>query len=264
MPSYWLTVAKACRTLSLGLLLALMLPAVSHATKLDPDKALNWELSASVAHNPASFTQGLVLQGQTLWESTGLRGKSSLHKLDVASGEILRKVKLPRKYFGEGLTLAGNRLYQLSWKRGRVFIYNSDTLKKVGNWYYRGEGWGLTYNGRHFIMSDGTATLQWRNSSDFSFHKKIDINYDGQPLAKINELEWINGLVFANVWQQAIIYVINPANGAVIHHLNLQSLAIKHQEQGVLNGIAWDKDTQELLVTGKYWDALYRLKIELP
>jgi glutamine cyclotransferase len=225
---------------------------------------LNYRVVAQYPHDPKAFTQGLTLLGDDLLESTGMYGASLIRRVALETGETLGQTKLPRRYFGEGLAHHAGQLYQLSWKRGRLFIYDAETLKRTGNRHYRGQGWGLTHDTAQFIMSDGSSQLQFRNSGSFAIERKQTVTLRGEALKRLNELEWIEGRLFANVWQDSQIYIINTENGMVEYQLELDAIARRHIDQGVLNGIAWDSSKQELLITGKYWDKLYRLSIDLP
>lgn len=225
---------------------------------------LEYRITAQHPHDNKAFTQGLIFHDETLWESTGMYGASSVRSSQLNDGKLLQQTKLHRRYFGEGLAYYNAQLYQLSWKRGRLFIYDPKTLKRSGNRSYRGQGWGLTHDTTRFVMSDGSARLQFRDSDSFALLGKKKITLRGEPLRRLNELEWIAGRLFANVWQDSQIYIINTDSGEVEYQLELDSIVRRHRDQGVLNGIAWDSKTQELLVTGKYWDTLYRLAIPLP
>ena len=214
-------------------------------------------------HRLHAFTQGLIVRGDALIESTGRYRRSSVAILGLKKGEVRRERALPDNLFGEGLALSGGRLYQLTWRAGRVLLYDADTLEPVGAMSYQGEGWGLAHDGSHLIMSDGSAVLRFRAPDDFRIVRRVTVTENGRPLKRLNELEWVEGSIYANVYLQDRIVAINPHDGVVHAALDLSSLAQKVRAEvdaGVLNGIAWDAATRRLFITGKNWPAVYQIE----
>lgn len=214
-------------------------------------------------HRLHAFTQGLIVRDDALIESIGRYRRSSVAILGLEKGEVRRERALSGDLFGEGLALFGGRLYQLTWRAGRVLLYDADTLEPVGTMSYRGEGWGLTHDGSHLIMSDGSAVLRFRAPDDFRVVRRVTVTENGRPLKRLNELEWVEGDIYANVYLQDRIVAINPQDGVVRAALDLSSLAQKARAEvdaGVLNGIAWDAATRRLFVTGKNWPAVYQIE----
>ena len=225
---------------------------------------LKWQVLGSFPHDPDAFTQGLLWHGGKLYESTGLEGQSTLRRLDLQSGSVEKKLDLPKQLFAEGLALANNKFYQLTWQNKLGLVYDLN-FKPVGKFSYTNEGWGLTFDGKSLIQSDGTDTLTWRDPKNFAAQKKVKVTWDGKPQKNLNELEWIGGKVWANIWQQDQIVVINPTTGKVESFLDLSnviSLAERGGQDNVLNGIAYDEANQRLFVTGKNWSKLFWLRVD--
>lgn len=216
----------------------------------------------SYPHDRAAFTQGLVLDGGKLYESTGLVGQSSLREVEIETGRVIRKIDVPPPIFAEGLALVGDRLIQLSWQNGRALLYDKRTFAKQGELTYRGEGWGLCTHGADLVMSDGTPNLTVRRATDFGIARVTRVTLDGQPLDELNELECVDGAIYANVWMRDLIVRIDGASGRVTHRIDTPSLLSPLERQGVdvLNGIAYDPSDQTFLITGKLWPKLFRVK----
>ncbi|HMP88788.1 MAG TPA: glutaminyl-peptide cyclotransferase [Kiritimatiellia bacterium] len=214
-------------------------------------------------HDLDAYTQGLQLVDGRLFESTGLYGESSVREVDPLTGRVLRKTMLDSRFFGEGLTMHAGELWVLTWMENTALVMNPDTFDIVRSYSYDGEGWGLTSDGKHLIMSDGTSTLKFIEPTDFSVVKKLRVTESGVPLMNLNELEFINGSIFANVYLTDRIVRINPRSGRVTGYMQLNELR-RHLAQPnraeVLNGIAYDEQTGHLLVTGKYWPMLFVLQ----
>lgn len=212
-------------------------------------------------HDPDAFTQGLVLDGDVLFEGTGLRGRSSLRRVDRATGVVLQQHDLDAALFGEGITVFGNRIVQLTWTSRTGFVYDRDSFVVEGEFSYETEGWGLTHDGVRLIMSDGTANLYFLDPRSLEVVSQVDVTWDGEPVQRLNELEYIEGHVFANVWRTDEIAIIDPASGNVVSWLDLAGILPREQSAGadVLNGIAFDPETGHVLVTGKLWPLLFEI-----
>ncbi len=217
-------------------------------------------------HDARAFTQGLLFLDGKLYESTGLYGRSSIRRVDLASGLVERQAKLPGALFGEGLARVGERLYQLTWMRGKALVWDLSTLKKVAEFSYAGEGWGLCFDGRHLVMSDGSDRLTWRNPTTFAKEGELHVRLAGRPLRRLNELECAGDVVYANVWQDNHIARIDARTGIVTAWIDASGLLDPSEAASadVLNGIAWSTTTGHLLVTGKLWPHLYEVEIIPP
>ncbi|MCH2204399.1 MAG: glutaminyl-peptide cyclotransferase [Lentisphaerales bacterium] len=216
-------------------------------------------------HDSKAFTQGLIYHEGFLYESTGLRGESSLRKVKLKTGEVLQKRDLQPKLFGEGLAIWKNQLIQLTWHAGVAFVCDIEKFNVLKAFAYSGEGWGLTANDDNFIMSDGSAELRFLDPKTFKEVKKITVtDEDGKPVKNLNELEFIDGEIFANVWMKNKIARIGPESGKVNAWIDLIDLVPpehKGSDEAVLNGIAYDSKNDRLFVTGKLWPELYEIKI---
>ena len=218
----------------------------------------------SYPHEITAFTQGLIYRDGHLWEGTGKNGLSRVSRIDLETGELLQNMPLPSRYFGEGIEMIGDRIFQLTWRSHMVFVYQRDKLEQIGTHYNAREGWGLAYDGEHLVLSDGTPTLQFVNPEGFLPVREIVVTVQGQPLNMINELEYIDGEIWANVWQTDFIVRIDPQTGVVNSIVDLTGLSA-HTELGsseaVLNGIAWDSENRRLFVTGKHWADLFEIEL---
>ena len=224
---------------------------------------LEYELVGTVPHDTAASTQGLLLHEGVYYESTGGYGTSSLRRVDPESGEVLKRYDLPASLYGEGLALREDRLYQLEWKGGKGFIYDRETFQRVGEFRYRGQGWGLAWDGNHFILSDGSAVLRFHDPEHFDLVRSVEVRNHLGAVDLLNELEFVDGKIFANRWFQDEILVIDPSNGHVEATLNLAALERPRprDRESVLNGIAYDHATDLLHVTGKNWPRMYILRL---
>lgn len=241
-------------------------PAQTPPIPVEPSKVkvLDWSIARDFPHDPTSFTQGLLWHDGALYESTGMEGQSKVRRVDLQSGQPTKNVNLPDQYFAEGLALAGDRLYQLTWQSKIGFVYDAKTFEPLAKFDYQNEGWGLTFDGKNLIQSDGTDVLTFRNPKNFAAVKTVKATRDGAPLRDLNELEWIDGYVWANVWQTDEIVVIDPTNGKVVAQLNLSGLlgqADRTGREDVLNGIAYDAASQRVFVTGKNWSKLFWIRV---
>ena len=215
-------------------------------------------------HNPESFTQGLLYHNDYLYESTGLWTKSTLRKVHIKTGNTVQKHSLKNTYFGEGLALWDNQLIQLTWHAGDALVYDLETFKALPSFSYDGEGWGLTTNKDGFILSDGTAELRFLDPKSFKEVKRLKVTDKGKEIKKLNELEFIDGKIFANVWLTNKIAKIDPNSGKVLAWIDLSNLVPQEHRgsnEAVLNGIAYDEENDRLFVTGKLWPKLYEIKL---
>lgn len=212
-------------------------------------------------HDPAAFTQGLVYEDGFLYESTGLLGRSTLRRVDLTSGEVVQSLALGSEFFGEGIALLDDRIIQLTLTSGIGFVYDQQSFAKLDEFSYAPEGWGLTYDGHQLIMSDGSAELRFLDPESFQENSRVSVA-DGDQLVKwLNELEYVEGEVYANVWQTDLIVRISPDTGEVLGWIDLAGLRGDEPRAGVLNGIAYDSDGRRLFVTGKNWPELFEIEL---
>ncbi len=243
--------------------LAIALLALTSCQKSSPDP-LGYQIVSSHPHDTTAYTQGLQLKDGRLFESTGQYGESTLREIAPATGKVLRKRPLAKTVFAEGLTILGNEMFVLTWKENTAYVFGPDTFKPIRTHEYKGEGWGLTNDGKQLIMSDGTSTLKFINPKDFSILKTLEVKDGKIPLTNLNELEWIDSQIFANIYQTDKIARISPDDGQVTGWLDLAGLKKqlpKPNRADVLNGIAHDPTTGHLLVTGKYWPQMFEIKV---
>jgi glutamine cyclotransferase len=215
-------------------------------------------------HDPHSFTQGLVFVDGHLYESTGIDGQSSLRMDDLETGRVLQEQPLDAKYFGEGLTNWGSTLVQLTWQAHVAFVYDRFSFRRLRTFSYPGEGWGLTQDGKALILSDGTSTLRFYDPATFKEVRRVTVKDHGRPVMDINELEYIEGQVYANIWHSDRIMRISPRTGQVLGWINLKGLLPESERsspEAVLNGIAWDAVHHRLFVTGKLWPKLFQIEV---
>lgn len=226
-------------------------------------RMLSYRVVMSYPHDADAFTQGLVYTGDRLFESTGLRGRSTLREVDLRTGNVLRRTDVPPPIFAEGLALVGDELIQITWQEETAVRYDRDTFAERGRWTYAGEGWGLTFDGTRLMMSDGSARITFRDPQTFDVVGQITVTLQGDPVGRLNELEWIDGMIWANVWQTDLVLRIDPTDGAATGVLDLSGLlsADERATADVLNGIAWDPASGRLLVTGKFWPRLFEIEV---
>jgi len=225
---------------------------------------LGYEILNTFPHDPGCYTQGLVIDDGVFYESCGLYGQSSLRKVDPASGVVQDETELEPNFFAEGLVLLQDGLYQLTWQENTGFVYDASTLELLNTFYYQTQGWGLTTDGTALILSDGTNTLYWLDPSTMQIVQQVNVSYQGQPVEYLNELEYINGTIFANIYLTDTIVVIDPQDGSVISLVDLTGLRPEQNSamQGeVLNGIAYDDQSDKLYLTGKNWPTLYEIRL---
>jgi glutamine cyclotransferase len=214
-------------------------------------------------HDPNAFTQGLVIENGVLYEGTGLYGKSSLRCVELETGEVKLLHSLPGDLFGEGITVLGNRIFQLTWRSQKGFVYNKHSFDLLQEFSYTTEGWGITNDGNQLIMSDGTANLYFLDPETFETVGQVEV-HDNGPVTNLNELEYINGEVYANVWQTDKIAIIDPHTGQVTGWIDLTGIytpETSNDADNVLNGIAYDTEGDRLFVTGKRWSQLFQIEL---
>ncbi|MDP6888781.1 MAG: glutaminyl-peptide cyclotransferase [Candidatus Thalassarchaeaceae archaeon] len=209
------------------------------------------------SHDSDAYTQGLEFYQGRLFESTGLRGNSSLREVNLSTGEVIRSIDLDESEFGEGITFVGGDIIQLTWQSEVAYRYDVDTFEVIANYTYDGEGWGLAYDGEYLIMSNGSNVLQFRNASTFELVSTINVTLNNESLSNLNELEYWDGLLYANIYHREEIVAIDISSGVVVLHIDASGLKTPGGE--VLNGIAFDATTQSLWITGKYWSKMYNI-----
>jgi glutamine cyclotransferase len=215
-------------------------------------------------HDSSAFTQGLIFLDGHLYESTGLEGRSSLRMVDLETGRVQQEIPVPAKYFAEGLANWGSTLVQLTWQSQIAFVYDRFSFRQLRTFTYKGEGWGLTQDGAHLILSDGSATLRFLDPATFRVVRSIAVKDHGKPVTELNELEYVHGQIYANVWYTNRIARISPATGKVLGWIDLTGLLPADQHpapEAVLNGIAYDAAHDRLFVTGKLWPKLFEIKV---
>jgi glutamine cyclotransferase len=222
-----------------------------------------YEIVRAYPHDPKAFTQGLIYRDGVLFESTGRHGESTLRRVELATGKVLRQRRLDDRYFAEGLTDWGDRLLQLTWDTGIGFVYDRESFTPRSTFSYTGPGWGLTHDGRRLILSDGTPRLRFLDPETFREIGGVDVRDGARPLDMLNELEFIDGRVYANVWHTDRIAVIDPADGVVTAWIDFGGLrpAAARDPEAVLNGIAFDAAGKRLFVTGKWWPNLFEVRV---
>jgi len=222
-----------------------------------------YEILERYPHDSEAFTQGLLYQDGVLYESTGLYGESSIRRVDLETGAVLLQQTLDPDLFGEGLALVGNNLIQLTWQNRLGLVYDHASLALEDQFTYETEGWGITFDGTHLLVSDGTATLQWWDPITFERLQTLTVTDVDLPVDMLNELEMVNGVLFANLWLSDDIAVIDPATGLVTRWLHLEGLLSEEEKAAanVLNGIAYDAAGDRLFVTGKLWPWLFQIQL---
>lgn len=238
-------------------------PTLPHGRGEPPDY-YTYKVVHAWPHDPGAFTQGLLYSHGKLLESTGLNGKSSLREVSLESGLVVKSVAIPSEYFAEGLAVIGNRVYQLTWRSQKGFIYDLGSFASEGEFRYRGEGWGLTSDDRGLVLSDGTDRIRFLEPESYHVTREIRVSLGESRLPMLNELEWIKGEIFANVWQTDEVVRINPADGTVVGVVDFYGLlpeSDRRPETDVLNGIAYDPDRNRLFVTGKRWPKMFEVRL---
>ena len=236
----------------------------SPAPEWKSHKWSRYEVVEEFPHDAEAFTQGLLLSDGDWIESTGGYGKTSVRRVEKETGKVLLKKDVEREFFGEGLAELEGKFYQLTWQKQKGFVYDAKTLERLRSFSYRGEGWGLTTDGQSLIMSDGSDRLRFLDPKTFRVWREVSVHLNGEPVRMLNELEFIEGEIFANVWHTDKIVRINPTTGNVVGVVDLAGLypeAGRRNPEYVLNGIAYDAATQEVFVTGKCWPKIYQIRL---
>lgn len=237
-------------------------PTISSAVPIYTYKVVN-----AYPHDRNAFTQGLVFENGVLYEGTGLRGRSTLRRVELETGDILQVRELPAQFFGEGITIYGDKIIQLTWQSNVGFVYDRDSFEVLQEFHYPTEGWGITHDGKRFIMSDGTSTLHFLDLETLEEVGRIEVHDNHEPVTRLNELEYVRGEIYANVWQTDRIARISPQTGQVIGWIELKGLlsaADRSEPVDVLNGIAYDAKNDRLFVTGKLWPRLFEIELVPP
>ena len=232
-------------------------PTISQPVPVYTYKVIN-----NFPHDRQAYTQGLAFANGSLYEGTGGYGSSALRRVDLESGRVLQEYKLPAMYFGEGITLCGNTVIQLTWQSHAGFVYDKNSLNLLLEFSYPTEGWGITYDGNRIIMSDGTSNLYFLNPENFNAAGHVEAHDENGPVNMLNELEYIKGKIFANVWGTNDIAIIDPGDGSIIGWLDLSGLLdadYYNSSTDVLNGIAYDAEKDRVIVTGKRWPLLFEI-----
>lgn len=255
------------RITSLLVLFALLLASSAYAQSSIP--IYGYKVVHTYPHDTSAYTEGLFYLDGYLYESTGTEGESTIRKMDLATGKVLQKVDLPPPDYGEGIVAWKNKLIQLTWQSQRGYVYDLHSFKRLSSFTYPGEGWALTADSRRIYMSDGTATIRVLDPETLKQVDKIEVTAMGRPLINLNELEWVKGQLYANVWLTQNIVQIDPASGKVVGVINLTGLAPDPQtltdaSNDVLNGIAYDAKHDRLFVTGKRWPSIFEIKLTQP
>jgi len=221
-----------------------------------------YEVVNEYPHDANAFTQGLIMEDGILYEGTGLWGSSTLRRVDLETGNVLQMHELSGEFFGEGITVFGDRIIQLTWQSQKGFVYDKQSFDLLQEFSYPTQGWGITTDGTQLIMSDGTANLYFLDPETFEKTGQVEV-HDYEPVTKLNELEYINGEVYANVWQTDKIAIINPQTGQVTGWIDLKGIYTPEtsNSNNVLNGIAYDTEGDKLFVTGKRWSQLFQIKL---
>jgi glutamine cyclotransferase len=220
----------------------------------------DYTIKKVIPHDIRAYTQGLIIEKGRLFEGTGMYGESVLKEVNPKTGETIRDIGIAQEYFGEGITIVGNKIVQITWKTNIGFVYEKNTFKKIREFSYGTEGWGLTFDGKDLIMSDGSENLFYLDTLNYSVLRKIQVYDNHSPITKLNELEYVDGYIYANIYTTDFIVKIDPKTGKVVERWEMPDLlseSDKMPETDVLNGIAYNKETKHFLITGKYWPKMF-------
>jgi glutaminyl-peptide cyclotransferase len=224
-----------------------------------------WKLVKTYPHDPGAFTEGLFFHQGALYESTGLEGRSEIRKVALKDGKVIERLVIPQPYFGEGIVNWKDRLISLTWRHRQGFVWNLSDFSPISRFRYEGEGWGMTQDGRNLIMSDGTAQLRFLDPETLAETRRMTVTFNGRPIDRLNELEYVKGEIWANIWYDDHIARIDPANGKVIDWIDIGPLAKASgatDDEAVANGIAYDAQGDRLFITGKYWPKLFEIQLQ--
>jgi len=258
------------KILVIGLLVLTGVFSIYRYSNLEPSTnskiipVYTYKVVTAYPHDRSAFTEGLVFEDGLLYEGTGLHGNTTLRRVKLETGEILQICKLPPPFFGEGVTIYGNKIIQLTWRSHIGFVYNKYNFKLLQKFNYPDEGWGITHDGKHLIMSDGTSMLHYLDPETFEEIYQIEVTANGIPVTGINELEYIQGEIYANIWKKELIARIDPLTSQVVGWIDLKGILSpeNHSETvDVLNGIAYDVKNERLFVTGKFWPKLFEIEL---
>lgn len=239
-----------------------VLLALAQMAQPQPPVRYRYKVVKTMPHDAAAFTQGLEYRDGVFYEGTGLKGQSTLRRVKPDTGQVLQKMDVHPTYFGEGITVLKDRILQLTWTHGLGFIYDRKTLKLTGQFHYPGEGWGLTADDKAIYMSDGTSQIRVWDPTTLKEIRRINVRNGNTPIDQLNELEFINGEIWANVWQTDYIVRISPTDGRVTGIIDMRGLLdSKSGQEDVLNGIAYDAATKRIFVTGKLWPKIYQIEV---
>ncbi|MDQ6610917.1 MAG: glutaminyl-peptide cyclotransferase [Gemmatimonadota bacterium] len=255
------TVAAACSTEKAPADTAAVVPVATAARA----PTYTYEVVASYPHDTGAYTEGLLWHEGHLFESTGQKGESNIREVDLKTGHVIRQHNIDAKYFGEGIIIFGEKMYELTWQDNVGFIYDWKTFALKSQFTYEGEGWAFTTDGKSLIMSNGSSVIAFRDPATFKVTGAITVTDHGTPVPKLNELEWIKGEIWANVWETDQIARIDPATGHVLGWIDLAGIlpaADRRGKEEVLNGIAYDAKNDRIFVTGKYWAKLFEIKVK--
>ncbi len=225
-------------------------------------RSLRVEVLREIPHDTTAYTQGLLWSEGWLYESTGQYGESRLNRIDPATGDVVQQIRISPAFFGEGLALIDDRLVMLTYKAERAFVYDRDTFEQLETFGYRGEGWGLCHDGERLVMSNGSDTLTFRDPLTFEEIGSVRVTLRGRPQTQLNELAWVGDLVYANVYQEDFLVVIDPESGRVTHQIDASGLLTPEEARGVdvLNGIAYNPNTETFYITGKDWPKMFEVR----
>lgn len=254
--------------LALTLLVSSDVPGTARPSQVPAGPAVpvyGYTIVNTYPHDRDAFTQGLQYLDGVLYEGTGLKGRSSVRKVQLETGQVLQRRDVPPEYFGEGVTVWKTDLFQLTWQSGVAFVYDRETFAPRRTFTYVGEGWGLTHDGTGLVMSDGTDALRFLDPVTFSERRRVRVTADGRPVRHLNELEFVKGEILANIWQTEDVVRIDPASGRVTAWIDLSGLLTPREQAStdVLNGIAYDAPGDRLFVTGKLWPKLFEIRLVL-
>jgi glutaminyl-peptide cyclotransferase len=242
----------------------LLPPFRTRTRKRRPTPSYTYKIVDAFPHDPEAYTQGLVYKDGFLYEGTGLNGRSSLRKVRLETGEVLQQISLPQEFFGEGIAILRDKVFQLTWKSQTAFVYDAHDFRRLRQFSYQGEGWGLTTNGLELFMSDGTSEIRVLDPATFREKRRIKVHDGATPVTQLNELEFVAGEILANIWQTDRIARISPRTGKVTGWIDLSGILsplYRRTPDAVLNGIAYDAKRKRLFVTGKLWPNFFEIQL---